>query len=197
MRCHVALVVADTFGKGLHVRFQWGCRCFLLLLLRSGRGAHAHLLDQQIFLLNLLIGFLSPAIDPEAGEDGGPLLPTSNEEFRPFSRRLPEMKMWHSSMRAIVASLFMTLFGFFDVPVFWPILLIVRWPLVHGRACAELTRTHRCCGGGGGAGGGGDKNSISLFCLFSPCAGRLHTWSSTATCRSTLAARRRTRKRRR
>ena len=93
----------------------------------------------HIFLLNLLIGFLSPAIDPESAELDGPVLPTSNEEFRPFSRRLPEMKAWHNSIRAISASLLMTFFSFFDVPVFWPILLVVR-VLFLARMCAES-----CC----------------------------------------------------
>lgn len=38
-----------------------------------------------IYALNLLIGFLSPASDPEAE---GPTLPTSkDDEFRPFVRR--------------------------------------------------------------------------------------------------------------
>ena len=45
-----------------------------------------------IYLLNNFIGFLSPMIDPE---NEGPTLPTSgSEEYRPFSRRLPEFKFW-------------------------------------------------------------------------------------------------------
>jgi len=76
----------------------------------------------HIYLLNLLIGFLSPAIDPEQSD--GPMLPTtSDEEFRPFSRRLPEFKFWYSWFRGTVVSVFMTFFSIFDVPVFWPILL--------------------------------------------------------------------------
>jgi hypothetical protein len=44
----------------------------------------------QIYLLNLLIGFLSPQADPETE---GPALPTKgNDEFKPFIRRLPEFK---------------------------------------------------------------------------------------------------------
>ena len=81
-----------------------------------------------IFLLNLLIGFLSPAIDPAealADADDGFELPTSNDaEFRPFTRRVPEFKAWHSGIRAIVVSFLMTFFSIFDIPVFWPILLI-------------------------------------------------------------------------
>jgi hypothetical protein len=43
---------------------------------------------------------------------------------RPFARRLPEFKFWHSSIRAIGMAFFMTFFDVFDVPVFWPILLL-------------------------------------------------------------------------
>merc|ERR1711870_100199 len=73
-----------------------------------------------IYLLNLLIGFLSPAVDPDAE---GLTLPTQNEEFRPFSRKLPEFKFWTAAFRAVVASFTMTFFQLFDLPVFWPILL--------------------------------------------------------------------------
>ncbi|KAK6151215.1 hypothetical protein DH2020_016147 [Rehmannia glutinosa] len=46
-----------------------------------------------IYILNLLIGFLSPQEDPEFS--GGPTLPTrGSDEFRPFVRRLPEFKFW-------------------------------------------------------------------------------------------------------
>ena len=45
-----------------------------------------------IFNLNLLIGFLSPQQDPETE---GPQLPTkSDQEFKPFVRKLPEFKFW-------------------------------------------------------------------------------------------------------
>lgn len=46
-----------------------------------------------IFLLNLLIGFISPL--EEDLEGNGPLLPTGDQdEFKPFIRRLPEFKFW-------------------------------------------------------------------------------------------------------
>jgi hypothetical protein len=48
-----------------------------------------------IYLLNRLIGFLSPMVDPEME---GPGLPTSaDQEFKPFVRRLPEFKFWCAS----------------------------------------------------------------------------------------------------
>ncbi|MBA0733331.1 hypothetical protein Gogos_017361 [Gossypium gossypioides] len=46
-----------------------------------------------IYLLNLLIGFLSPLVDPKLEVTDGPLLPTKgSDEFKPFIRRLPEFK---------------------------------------------------------------------------------------------------------
>ncbi|XP_057869367.1 protein RER1A isoform X2 [Cryptomeria japonica] len=74
-----------------------------------------------IYILNLLIGFLSPQADPEME---GPALPTKgSDEFKPFIRRLPEFKFWYSITKAFVIAFAMTFSSIFDVPVFWPILL--------------------------------------------------------------------------
>jgi len=76
-----------------------------------------------IFLLNLFIGFLTPLDDQDAGD--GPMLPTSNDDdFRPFVRRLPEFKFWYSCAKAVAIAFCMTFVSIFNVPVFWPILLI-------------------------------------------------------------------------
>jgi len=87
-----------------------------------------------IYILNMFIAFLSPKMDTnrtisryhfDEDEDDGPALPTqSSEEFRPFIRRLPEFKFWLSTTRAILFCLFLTLFQAFNVPVFWPILVM-------------------------------------------------------------------------
>ncbi|KAL0924554.1 hypothetical protein M5K25_005392 [Dendrobium thyrsiflorum] len=77
-----------------------------------------------IYLLNLLIGFLSPIVDPEVeGLDGASLPTRGSDEFKPFIRRLPEFKFWYSITKAICIAFVMSFFSFFDVPVFWPILL--------------------------------------------------------------------------
>jgi hypothetical protein len=61
----------------------------------------------------------------EDGAAGG--LPTKqDEEFRPFIRRLPEFKFWYSATRAISIGFVCTFFSIFDVPVFWPV-LVVYW----------------------------------------------------------------------
>ncbi|XP_027092458.1 protein RER1A [Coffea arabica] len=80
-----------------------------------------------IYVLQLLIAFLSPQVDPEFQEltaDDGPSLPTrGSDEFRPFVRRLPEFKFWYSLTKAFCVAFMLTFFSAFDVPVFWPILL--------------------------------------------------------------------------
>jgi hypothetical protein len=96
-------------------------------------GAVAYALG--IYLLNLFLAFLQPKFDPSNEamdnemEDGsvGSSLPTKqDEEFRPFIRRLPEFKFWHSATRAVAIGFACTFFRVFDVPVFWPV-LVMYW----------------------------------------------------------------------
>lgn len=85
-----------------------------------------------IYLLNLFLAFLQPKFDPSNDaldndmEDGaiGTLPTKQDEEFRPFIRRLPEFKFWHSATRAVVISFLCSWFEVFNVPVFWPVLLM-------------------------------------------------------------------------
>lgn len=99
-----------------------------------------------IYLLNLLIGFLSPLVDPEIEASDGAVLPTKgSDEFKPFIRRLPEFKFWHSITKAFCIAFVMTFFSAFDVPVFWPILLcywIVLFVLTMKRQIAHMIK-HR------------------------------------------------------
>ena len=84
-----------------------------------------------IYTLNLLIGFLTPQ-GMTADEPDGPALPTKgDEEFKPFVRKLPEFKFWYAMAKAVCTALTMTFFSFFDIPVFWPILLMY-WVLLFG-----------------------------------------------------------------
>jgi hypothetical protein len=80
-----------------------------------------------IFLLNQFILFLTPMVVQDDGEEDedGPSLPTrSDEEFRPFMRRLPEFKFWYTTFKSVVISIICTFFEVFDIPVFWPILVM-------------------------------------------------------------------------
>ncbi|GMH88162.1 hypothetical protein TL16_g11076, partial [Triparma laevis f. inornata] len=84
-----------------------------------------------IYLLNNFIAFLTPLDLPSdlpgglGGEDDGLSLPTSgSSEYRPFARRLPEFKFWLTSFKGVLTAIVLTFFSLFDVPVFWPILLL-------------------------------------------------------------------------
>lgn len=103
---------------------------FLRIVLAQGWYIVAYCLG--IYLLNLFLAFLQPKFDPsltqdEGLEDGESSLPTKqDQEFRPFIRRLPEFKFWHSATRAVVVAFVCSWFSVFDLPVFWPI-LVMYW----------------------------------------------------------------------
>jgi len=112
----------------IHIVPRWCAFLFLLVIfflrvyLVQGYFIVAYGLG--IFLLNNFIAFLSPLDDPV---DDGPGLPTSakeGKEFRPFARRLPEFKFWLACSRGTATCILMTFFSMFDIPVFWPILLL-------------------------------------------------------------------------
>eukprot|EP00030_Apusomonadida_sp_AF-17_P008172 a847751_158.p2 GENE.a847751_158~~a847751_158.p2 ORF type:complete len:280 (-),score=71.51 a847751_158:32-841(-) len=110
-----------------HVAWRWTFTgvVFAIYLLRAFvfiDGWYIVTYALGIYLLNLVVRFLSPLVDPD--EDAGSLLPTkTDDEFRPFLRQLPEFKFWHSGTRAVLLAFGATFFELFNVPVFWPILL--------------------------------------------------------------------------
>ncbi|KAL2355296.1 rer1 protein-like protein [Cryomyces antarcticus] len=85
-----------------------------------------------IYLLNLFLAFLTPKFDPSLEQDEGmeageSSLPTKEDsEFRPFVRRLPEFKFWYSATRAIAIGFACSWSEIFNLPVFWPV-LVVYW----------------------------------------------------------------------
>merc|ERR1740121_1101208 len=108
------------------MRARWAANAVLFVLyglrVYMKQGFYVVTYGLGIYLLNLLINFLSPAVDPET--EDGPVLPTKETgEYRPFTRKLPEFKFWLSAIRAVLTALVLTFFEFFDLPVFWPILL--------------------------------------------------------------------------
>ncbi|KAF8091996.1 hypothetical protein N665_0428s0006 [Sinapis alba] len=110
-----------------HVLYRW-IACLVVVLIYFVRvylveGFYIITYAIGIYLLNLIIAFLSPQEDPEASLTGGTLPTRRSDEYRPFVRRLPEFKFWLSIIRAFVIGFMMTFFEVFDVPVFWPILL--------------------------------------------------------------------------
>ncbi|KAK5664373.1 hypothetical protein OQA88_596 [Cercophora sp. LCS_1] len=121
-----------------HVTYRWigtavGLALFFLrVFVAQGWYIVAYALG--IYLLNLFLAFLQPKFDPSNDaldndmEDGsiGTLPTRKDEEFRPFIRRLPEFKFWHSATRAVAISFVCSWFEIFNVPVFWPV-LVMYW----------------------------------------------------------------------
>lgn len=109
-----------------HVVARWTALTVIVLLYAFRvwwqQGYYIVTYGLGIYNLNLLLGFLTPQSDPELE---GPELPTkSDQEFKPFVRRLPEFKFWYASTKSFLIGMVMTFFRVFDVPVFWPILLL-------------------------------------------------------------------------
>ncbi|CAJ2509827.1 Uu.00g057270.m01.CDS01 [Anthostomella pinea] len=121
-----------------HVLYRWigtgVALSFFFLRVFFAQGWYIVAYALGIYLLNLFLAFLQPKFDPsndmldnemEDGSAGG--LPTkSDEEFRPFIRRLPEFKFWHEATRAITIAFLCSWFEIFNVPVFWPV-LVMYW----------------------------------------------------------------------
>ncbi|CDJ58581.1 RER1 protein, putative [Eimeria maxima] len=118
----------------LYLKTRWlvlfACLAFYIVRVYFLAGFFVVSYGLGIYLLNLLIGFISPQVDPETDEyvlpvrGGGGGGQSEPGEFRPFLRQVPEFKAWVSGMRALLIAISMTFFQVFDLPVFWPILLI-------------------------------------------------------------------------
>ena len=144
-----------------------------------------------IYMLSLFVGFISPQVDPESADGGGAVLPTSGggggggggggadlSESKGFTRKLPEFKFWFSAVRATLIAFGMTCTELFNVPVFWPILVLyfcllltftLRKQIAHmvkhrylpfSFGKPSYARGKGAAGGGGGGGGGGGVNSL-------------------------------------
>ncbi|KAH7927447.1 retrieval of early ER protein Rer1 [Leucogyrophana mollusca] len=124
-----------------HVLQRWlstlGLLAVFMLRIVLSQGWYIVCYGLAIYLLNLLLAFLQPKFDPslqddlladeieEGGSEETPTLPSQrDDEFRPFVRRLPEWQFWLSATRATLISILCTTSEMFDVPVYWPILVI-------------------------------------------------------------------------
>ncbi|THV05135.1 retrieval of early ER protein Rer1 [Dendrothele bispora CBS 962.96] len=123
-----------------HMLYRWvgfaGLLSIFILRIVMAQGWYIVCYAYAIYLLNLLLAFLQPKFDPslqddlladeieEGGETNSPLPSQRDDEFRPFVRRLPEWQFWLSSTRATIFALLCTLSEAFDVPVYWPILVV-------------------------------------------------------------------------
>ncbi|KAK5141971.1 hypothetical protein LTR04_002376, partial [Oleoguttula sp. CCFEE 6159] len=128
-----------TLAFALRIVFAQGWYIGQAILTHSPNAARALLTDTDtvayslgIYLLNLFLAFLTPKFDPSLEQDEGmeageSSLPTKEDsEFRPFVRRLPEFKFWYSATRAIAIGFACSWSEIFNLPVFWPV-LVVYW----------------------------------------------------------------------
>ncbi|KAI5949536.1 hypothetical protein KGF54_005413 [Candida jiufengensis] len=141
--------VLNTYQKFIdesvpYTAYRWyafgGLISLFLLRIFLSQGWYIICYALGIYLLNLFLAFLTPKFDPsleqemknESIEEGNipedlnnnENLSENDEEFRPFIRRLPEFKFWYNAIRATLLSIILTFFTIFDIPVFWPILLM-------------------------------------------------------------------------
>lgn len=125
------------------VKERWVAFGVLLLIFFArvilAHGWYVECYALSIYLLNLFLGFLSPKFTPElrddiASDDMEAGLPSSNTkddgEFRPFIRRVPEFHFWQLSVYGTVFALFTTVSRIFDLPVYWPILVVYFFVLL-------------------------------------------------------------------
>jgi len=108
-----------------YMMLRWSITSFLLLLYLARiyfqGGWHVVTYGLGIYMLNLVVDFISPVDDLDEGVE----LPTSsNDDYKGFSRKLPEHEFWYSFTFAVLLCLLCTSFEFLNIPVFWPILLI-------------------------------------------------------------------------
>ncbi|KAL0234512.1 hypothetical protein PCE1_001548 [Barthelona sp. PCE] len=109
-------------------RMRWGLAAFSFFLffvrIISCNGFYIIAYAYCIYLLLLLLAFLTPRdmmelMSAEEKDEGEP-----DAEFRPFRRKLSEFKAWTAVMQSTIICLFLTLFPFLDIEVYVPILVI-------------------------------------------------------------------------
>lgn len=76
--------------------------------------------------------------------DGGlpSTLRDTSAEHRPFFRKVPEFKFWYDSSKAVLYAFIFTFFEAFNLPVFWPILLMYFIILFVVRKISHLSQYH-------------------------------------------------------
>lgn len=117
-----------------HTIYRWVAFYGLMILFMARifftEGWYIVCYTHSIYLLNLFLAFLTPKMDPsleqaskdDLMEEG--ITESNQEDFKPFIRRLPEFQFWYKATLATVFALFASMFSVFDIPVFWPILLV-------------------------------------------------------------------------
>eukprot|EP01065_Artemidia_motanka_P050283 TRINITY_DN8569_c0_g2_i1.p1 TRINITY_DN8569_c0_g2~~TRINITY_DN8569_c0_g2_i1.p1 ORF type:complete len:602 (+),score=157.76 TRINITY_DN8569_c0_g2_i1:134-1939(+) len=100
---------------------------FFALRIYNVQGFYAVVYGLGIYQLNLLILFLRPANNLDSDDERPQLLSevtAMQSEYRPFQRKLPEYKAWYNACKSICVCYVLTFFRVFDIPVFWPVLVV-------------------------------------------------------------------------
>ena len=115
----------------LYIKERWILVIILLIIylirIIITKGYYALTYCIGIHFLNSFIGFISPLEDPEEEglNSGDSYLPQkNNEEFRPFQRKVKEYSFWSMMFWTFLMAIPMTFFEAFNIPVFWPLLLV-------------------------------------------------------------------------
>ena len=116
----------------LYIKERWILVIILLIIylirIIITKGYYALTYCIGIHFLNSFIGFISPLEDPEeeqfSGEENSFLPIKNNEEFKPFHRKLKEFQFWSVLFYTLLIGIILTFFESFDIPVFWPLLLV-------------------------------------------------------------------------
>ena len=69
----------------------------------------------------------------------------NNEEYKPFYRKVKEFTFWNRVSMTLLISIFLTFFKGFDIPVFWPLLLVyffLIFGLVMKRQIQHMIKYH-------------------------------------------------------
>jgi hypothetical protein len=116
-----------------HRPVRWAALGLLLLFffirVISYGGFYVVTYGMCIHLLYLLILMITPLSDPE--ENGlstdEARLPSGGGdkgEFKPFIPKVQEFVVWRSMIKVVLICFVLTWFSVFDIPVFWPILVL-------------------------------------------------------------------------
>lgn len=112
------------------------------------KGYHCLTYIICVHFLNAFIGFISPLEDPEEYnlKSNDSFLPQkNNEEFKPFQRKIKEYSFWSIMFSSLLVAIPLTFFKSFDIPVFWPLLLIyfiLIFGLVMKRQIQHMIKYH-------------------------------------------------------
>lgn len=110
-----------------HRPMRWAMFAFLLMFffirVFAYGGFYVVTYGMCIHLLYLLIMMITPLSDPEDATDEA-RLPTGGGEFKPFVPKVQEFVVWRSMVKVVLICFALTLFSVFDIPVFWPILVM-------------------------------------------------------------------------